>query len=446
MIGAGCAGLATAVKLAAAGKRVVVAEEAPRLGGRTTAFTDRESGERVDNGQHVLFGCYHATYELLRQIGAEDRAPLQQSLSVVMSGPDGRAFQLRCPNLPSPWHVLAGVLTWPALPLRDRISVVGLRRLLSRVRRDGAIAAAAEIDPQITVEAWLSAERQSPRLIEWLWEPLVLAALNQSAREAAAAPFVRVLCDMFGPGEANSSIGLPRVPLDDLFAEPAKRFIESRGGLVLTRSPARVVTTTDAVQAVRVGETTIGCDTVVSSVPWHALARLWDGGPPTRLAALVERASAMRSMPIVTVNLWFDRPIFDAGGVPFVGHVGGTMQWFFDKSAIFGQAASHIAAVTSGASELLTHDTQEIVALAEHDARVVFPHAREARLLRSVVVREPRATFALAPGGPARPSTVTELRGFYLAGDWTDTGLPGTIEGAIQSGFRAATCILAANH
>src|SRR4051794_29482044 len=117
VIGAGCAGLAAAVRLSSRGAKVVLVEQAPRLGGRATSFIDRESGERVDNGQHVLFGCYRATYQLLEEIGVADRAPLERSLELVMAGGlDGRSFQLHCPDLPSPWHLLFGLITWSAVP------------------------------------------------------------------------------------------------------------------------------------------------------------------------------------------------------------------------------------------------------------------------------------------------------------------------------------------
>ena len=224
VIGAGFAGLSAAVRLAASGLTVAVVEEAPRLGGRATAFADRETGERVDNGQHVLFGCYRETYDFLRRIGTETLAPLQTRLSLTLAAPDGRSFDLTCPELPPPWHLLAAVLRWPAMPHRDRLSVLWLWSLLRQARREGAASAAAGVAVQQTVTDWLAAHRQSDELCRWLWRPLAIAALNQSPDVAAAAPFVRVLAELFGPRVEDSSVGLATVPLDELYAEPAQTF------------------------------------------------------------------------------------------------------------------------------------------------------------------------------------------------------------------------------
>ncbi len=436
VLGAGFAGLSAAVRIAKAGRSVVVCEEGPRLGGRATAFTDRETGERVDNGQHVLFGCYRDTYAFLRELGTDNLAPLERRLDVTMADTSGRASRLECPPWPPPWHLVGGILRWRALSLRDRLSAARLHSFFRDVRRRGAAAVASEVPAAQTVTDWLVAHGQSEPLRTWLWNPLAVAALNQAPDVAAAAPFVRVLGEMFGPRVEDSAIGLPKVPLDELYAEPARTYLEHRRGVVLTKAPARVrIGEAGGPMVVTAGANQIETRAVISSVPWHAFGRIWDPGPPSVLAPVLEAAAATRSSPIVTVNFWFDGPVMTG---TFVGLVDGPMHWVFDKSAIFGSAAGHLSIVASGADDLAAMDNAAVTREALAHLTKALPRAASRQLLRSVVVREHRATFSLAPGAPMRPAARTPLPGFFLAGDWTDTGLPGTIEGAVRSGHEAA--------
>lgn len=425
VVGGGFAGLTAATALAARAIPVIVADARPRLGGRATAFRDRETGELVDNGQHVMFGCYRETLAFLRRIGAMGNIRVQDSLEIPFLDRGGRRSLLKCPAVPAPWHLLAGILGWTALPLADRLTAVRLARPL--LGRSGA-------PPAGTVAEWLRAHRQSAKLMEWLWEPLAVAALNQPITEAAAAPFVRVLREMFAPDRQASSLVLPSKPLDQMYGDPARAYIESRGGEVRTDALARVVVEGGRLLGVQIRGERIETDTVVATVPWHQLRTLFDS-VPAALETIVGNASAMSSMPIVTVNLWYDRVVLDDD---FVGLPGRSMQWVFDKRRVFGETSSHLSLVSSAASALSPLSNQELIDLAAREVSESLPGASRATLARATVVREKHATFSLAAGQPARPGTVTPLKGFFLAGDWIDTGLPGTIESAVLSGHRAA--------
>jgi squalene-associated FAD-dependent desaturase len=436
VVGAGFAGLSAAVRLTRKGARVLVLEARSRLGGRATAFPDRETGELVDNGQHVLMGCYTDTFALLRDIGAGDNVRLDSQLALTMIDRAGRRTRLTCPSLPAPLHLVAGVLEWEALSWRDRWSVLGMATPLKNARRELEGASLKGSSPDETVENWLIRNGQTPRLREMLWDPLALAALNQPPEQAAAPPFARVLAEMFSDDPRAAAIGLPTKPLHLMYAEPARHYIERHGGAVRTGAAARIALTPDggAIAGVRVGRDAWTARRVISSVPWFALPDLFEEEAPA-LRGLVDRARRMASSPIVTVNLWFDRLVLD---LPFVGLPGRAMQWVFDKRVVFGEEASHLSLVSSGAAEILAETNDALIRRAHDELLDALPDVRDAKLLRATVVREPRATFSLAPGQPARPSTETGLKGFLLAGDWTDTGLPATIEGAVRSGNRAA--------
>jgi predicted NAD/FAD-dependent oxidoreductase len=209
---------------------------------------------------------------------------------------------------------------------------------------------------------------------------------------------------------------------------------------VLTKSAGRLrLDAADRIVGVRAGAVTIAAPVVVCAVPWHQLSGIWEDACPGPLGPICTKAARMRASAIVTANLWFDGPIMRER---FVGLIGGTMHWAFDKSAIVGERAGHVSVVSSGADALADLDNGALTALAIRDLGRALPAVNERRLIRSVIVREYRATFSLAPGEPDRPATVTPVPGFFLAGDWIHTGLPATIEGAVRSGHAAADAIL----
>lgn len=439
VVGAGFAGLSAAAALSAAGARVLVLDARPQLGGRATAFVDRATGELVDNGQHVLFGCYRETLAFLERIGASEFVRRQPSLSVPYVDREGRTSVLTCPRLPPPLHLLAGVLGWGAIPWRDRLAAIRMAAPLRAAQRSLAATGTVSMNGGLTVAAWLRAHGQRETLTSWLWEPLAVAALNQSPDEALAEPFVRVLAEMFGPTIGAAALVLPTRPLHLMYAEPARAFIERHGGEVRTGALARIVTDGPAVVGVDVRGQRIPARTVIASVPWHAMRTIFGEDPPEALKPLVTSAAAMTSKPIVTVNLWYDRRVMDD---LFVGLPGRAMQWVFDKRLAFGSEASHLSLVASGADALAAERTTDLVTRAAAEVEEALAGARGARLLHGTVVREKHATFSLAAGQPARPATRTPVHGLFLAGDWIDTGLPGTIESAVVSGHRAAAMVL----
>jgi hydroxysqualene dehydroxylase len=439
VIGAGCAGLAAASALVEGGAKVMVLEARGQLGGRTSAFHERETNEWVDNGQHVLLGCYHETRTYLRRVGAEPLVSFQPRLSFSCVDRVGRFSTLRCPDLRPPLHLAVGLARWNALSWRDRWSATKMMRPLraARASANGAVSASLVEDGE-SVWRWLVRHGQTRRLIEMLWEPLAVAALNQSIQEAEARPFVRILGQIFTDDPADAAIGVPIRPLHEVFGEPARRYLTERGGFVRTDALARVVLAGDRVGYVDTRGTSIRAGAVVVAVPWFTLGATLRGAENGPAAAIVARAAARRSSSIVSVNIWMERASLPA---TYVGLPGRTFHWIFDKRAAFEGGATHLTLVASGADAVLRQTNAELADLALEEATSAFPELKRARLQHIRVVREPNATFSLAPGEPERPSTETPVRGLVLAGDWTDTGLPATIEGAVLSGHRAAAAV-----
>ena len=471
VIGAGFAGLSAAVALAARGARVLVLERRPHLGGRATSYRDAATGEPVDNGQHVLFGCYRETWRFLRRVGAERDVRLAPNLAVESIDLDNARTRLDCPHLPPPLNLLAGVLEWDRVPASERWAAL---RLLGAIRGERArLGADGRREPDgneprgtaradETVRDWLVRLGQGPRLRHLLWEPLALAALNQRPELAAARPFARVLAELCGPGRTDAAIGIPARPLAALYAEPARRFVEASGGSVRTRTPATVRVDGTGLRGVAAGETLLRAEAVIAAVPWYALPDLLPDRPDA-LAPVIEAALATPACPIVSVNLWVDRPLLSS---PFVGLPGRTMQWVFEtplehrEAGGPGQAdgvaeargvggaverrpvGTRLTLVASGADHIAHLPNPRIVARAAADLRDAHPD-HGWHIEHASVIREPRATFSLAPGQPPRPGAETPVDGLLLAGDWIDTGLPGTIESAVVSGHRAAEAALA---
>jgi len=439
VVGAGLAGLSAAVRLAAAGARLLVLEARPAAGGRAFSYRDPATGEAVDNGQHLLAGCYRETFGFLRAIGAESLVHVQESLEVTSIDAARFRTTLSCPPLPPPLHLAGGLFEWEAIGWADRFSALAMARPLSIARRQAqnrTTLQAASADE--TVAQWLARHRQTERLCEMFWNPLALATLNQPADAAAAPVFARVVGQMLGSERRDSALAWPTVPLTELYVTPARAFLEAHGGELRTGAPAHVHIEAGRIADVEVRGEKLETDCVIVAVPWHALTSTL-AGDVTPLGDVPDRSARVKASPIVTVNLWLDRPVLD---VPMLGLPGRTMQWVFNKRALTGGQATHLSLVSSGATEIDAMPGPAVVERALDELRDALPAARDAAVTYSSVVRERRATFSLAPGEPARPPTATPIPGLFLAGDWIDTGLPATIEGAVTSGHRAADAIL----
>jgi len=435
VVGGGFAGLAAATTLAERGHEVVVLEAKRRLGGRAYAFRDAATGAVVDNGQHAMMGCYAHTWRFLDRIGAGDGVARQSRMRVEMRDPRRGVAAVAAPALPAPLHVAGALLRYRFLSPaeRARALVAGLRVMAMRRGGDPFLARA-------TVAELLDELNQSPNACRSFWHPVAISTCNELPARAAAAPFAEVLARGFFGTRADSQFVFAKVGLSELYAEPAARFVTARGGCVETGAQAEWIEVEEGrAVAVRMRDgRRVACDAVIVAAP--------PGATHALLPAAVAAAAPWRELPslgaapIVSVHLWYDRDVL---GTDFTGLVGTTTQFAFDRTRLCGTRVagegSQVSAVISAAHDEETWENAALTATVIADIETVAPAARGAQVLRAVVVKEKHATISCTPRSERlRPEAGTPLDNVFLAGDWTATGLPPTIEGAVLSGERAA--------
>jgi squalene synthase HpnD len=430
VLGAGYAGLAAATELILCGHEVTLIEGRALLGGRAHSFVDPKSGQVLDNGQHVLMGCYHETLRLLQNLGVRDRLYSPPAMDVPFVSEKGRST-LKA-TMPAPLHLLSALIGFRELTAADKVSAVGLALRL----RLGKRPRAGE-----TVGAWLQRWKQTPNIVRALWEPLCIAALNEPVASGSAELFATVIARSFLGGADDSKILLSRVGLSELFAPEVRRLLEMCGGALRLQAPVSSLQFDgSALREIKLGDgTSLRPEAVVSALPWHVLRAFLP-----EESKLAQACRQIQDAPIVSLHLWMDRPILHE---PFVGMLDSPVHWVFSRDHIQGPNADDqpghvITAVVSGARDLVEKTAAELEDLALAELRRFLPEAREARVLHRMVYKARSATFAATPETePLRPGVATEWSNFWLAGDWTNTGLPATIEGAVLSGGRAARAV-----
>jgi zeta-carotene desaturase len=434
VIGGGFAGLAAGVALTQAGCRVRVVEGRQRLGGRARSWVDPTTGSVVDNGQHLFMGCYDATQRFLGTIGTLDRLRFQAGLTLWFLERGGRLTSLECHRLPAPFHMLLGAVRSRSFSGREKLEILRLGWALR------SAPTGPEGQERMTVDEWLRRLGQSESLRRNFWDLLCIAAMNEDPRIASAALFERVLrLALFGSSK-GSRLGIASVGLSDCYTQAAADYIRTRGGRVDVNHQVRnLLIEKNECAGVELGSgERLTAQTVISAVPWFDLGEIL---PQELVGSDLFFASALslRPVPIISINLWFDRPVTQ---LDFAGLRGTTIQWLFNKGKIFGHRENYVSLVVSGARNQAERPKDELVAVALQELSELLPAVREARVLRSLVVKERQATFSPScEAEDLRPPTSTPVKGLYLAGDWTATGLPATIEGAVRSGYAAARAV-----
>jgi zeta-carotene desaturase len=438
--GGGLAGLAAGCALAEAGFRVSLFERRPYLGGRASSYQHPGTGEIVDNCQHVLLGCCTNLLDFYKRAGVQDKIRWYEKLTFLEPG--GRASEISPSALPAPLHTAPAFLRAQCLNLRDKIAI-------SR-----AMAVLVPSSPEDRGESfleWLKRHGQTEQAIDRFWKTILVSALNEDLNQISVRYAAQVVRESFLKSAAAGRMGIPTVPLTDLYST-AGDYIRSRGGEIQFRAGVESFRADAADVIVRANGQEQQFDYLVMAVPFDVLGRLLPGEPSAScLAADLDQFSPS---PITGIHLWFDRQISDLDHAVLLDR---TIQWMFHKSRLIASRSnesrgngsgdndgngSYVELVVSCSRSLVEKSKTEIVDMAMKEAHEFFPAAREAKLLKSTVIKEVHATYSPCPGiDQYRPQAATAWPRVFLAGDWTATGWPATMEGAVRSGYLAAEAL-----
>ncbi len=445
VIGGGLAGLAAGVALAEAGHQVRLFEQRPFLGGRATSYV-LPDGEHVDNCQHVTLGCCTNLENFYQHVGSVDKIKFFDRL--LFLDPQGRRGEMQAGFLPAPFHMTGSFARFAPLNLGDKLSIA--RAMFAILRTKGHPRDLDET-PAISMLEWLQRQRQTKRAIERFWRVVLVSALDEELDKTDARYGIDVFWKAFLSNRTGYRMGVPIVPLADLY-EGCKQAIEKKGGQVQLRSPVRALRIEDGtITAVKFdNDRQESADAYILALPHATLAELLpeeirQSDPAFR------NLQNLKDAPITGVHFWFDREVTTE---PFITLLDTTTQWVFNKTALYGPSVNsskgkaatrgqYLQLVISASFDLLQKPRQEIIDLCLKEIRQVLPAARDANLVKATVIKETIATFSPRPGVDRwRPTQKTSIRKLFLAGDWTATNWPATMEGAVRSGYLAAEAVL----
>jgi squalene-associated FAD-dependent desaturase len=427
--GGGLAGLAAGCALAEAGFHVTLFERRPYLGGRASSYQHPGTGEIVDNCQHVLLGCCTNLLDFYGRAGVQDKIRWYEKLTFLEPG--GRASGIAPSMLPAPLHTALAFLRADCLNCRDKL---GISRAMV------ALAPSVPVDRGESFLDWLKRHGQTEQAIERFWKTILVSALNEDLDQVSVPYAAQVVRESFLKSAAAGRMGIPTVPLTELYST-AGDYIRARGGEIQFRAGVESF----RAEAFGVSVTTNGqeqkFDYLVLAVPFDVLGRMLPDTPSA--APLAAALGLFATSPITGIHLWFDRQISDLDHAVLLDR---TVQWMFHKSRLIAsresqarESGSYVELVVSCSRSLVEKSKAEIVAMAMKEAQEFFPGAREAKLLKSTVIKEVHATYSPRPGiDQHRPKPETAWPRVFLAGDWTATGWPATMEGAVRSGYLAA--------
>ncbi|MYI99230.1 MAG: NAD(P)-binding protein [Gemmatimonadetes bacterium] len=466
VIGGGLAGLAGAVAMADAGFQVELYERRPILGGRATSFIHPSSGERVDNCQHVLLGCCVNLLDFYTRLGVAEHIDFHEDIPFIDES--SRVSVIGPSALPPPLHLFPSFLRLKTMGILDKLSIVrtvaGMIRHVARLGRTGepavatapaaasasatapASAASRGTEPSpVSMADWLEAHGATNRAVEAFWKPFLISALNDELDDIDADYGVGTAVRAMLLNRSGYEVGLPAVPLGDLYA-PCIDYIEQRGGRVVFNRGVTGISVHDGkVASISLQDgSSVEAEAYLSALPFDVLCKLL---PKSQASdPYFSMLDGLSVSPITAVHVWFDRPVTELG---YAAVIGRRIQWIFNQSSRHAgtfsadNGGAYLGLVVSASDDWMKTPRQVIIDQAMEDLESLLPAVRQAKLLKAIVVKEGRATFAPRPGCDAlRPGPTSPLSNFSIAGDWVQTGWPATMESAVRSGYQAAEVLL----
>lgn len=435
MVGGGLAGLSAACALADAGHTVRLLEKRRYLGGRASSYEHPGTGEVIDNCQHVLLGNCVNLIDLYQRLDVSDAIRWFDRLTFIEPG--GRRSVLEPSVLPAPFHTMPAFLRASAFSLADKLAIGrGLSAFMTGLPQDSAE----------TFAHWMKRHRQTPGAVERFWKPVLVSALNEDPERISVHYAGKVVREslLLSPGAGR--MGVPTIPLTELYGRAIDYLASRRGAVEFNAAPEAFAWSEENQQwSVQTPSGTVVSDAVVLALAFEGCSKLLPLLPQNAAAQkLGSDLQGFGHSPITGIHLWFDREITE---LPHAILLDTTIQWMFHKTKLQpekrrGEAGSYVELVVSASNALVAMQRQEIIDLALRELEQFFPVVAEAKLLKAAVVKEVRATYSVRPQlDLIRPAVVSPWPRIFLAGDWTATGWPATMEGAVRSGYLAAEAI-----
>ncbi|HEV7675764.1 MAG TPA: hydroxysqualene dehydroxylase HpnE [Candidatus Angelobacter sp.] len=431
IVGGGLAGLAAGCALADAGMRVTVFERRPYVGGRASSYEHPGTGEVVDNCQHVLLGCCTNLIDFYGRLGVSGKIRWFDELTFIEPG--GRTSRMAPSFLPAPMHNVPTFLGAKMLNLNDKIAITRAMSAMSRGLPE---------DSSEDFLSWLRRHKQTEQAIERFWKTVLVSALNEDLNRISVRYAAQVFRESFMKSAAAGRMGLPSIPLSDLYGN-AIEYIRARDGEVLLRSSVTAIGPKQDRAGVLIGSGEQQFDFAVLAAPFQNVANLLPSDESAK--PIKQQLAHFEASSITGIHLWFDREITP---LPHAVLLDRTIQWMFHKSKFHESKesvhkGSYLELVVSASKSLVQKSREEILELATRELTEFFPAVRDAKLVKATVIKEIYATYAILPGlDKYRPMAKTQWPRIFLAGDWTSTGWPATMEGAVRSGYLAAEALM----